>query len=84
MTKPTPLPTLLAGLTVDDVEIARAHHTASPDVQAFMRHLADARRLTEAETALVDGYARLTPERRTLVEDLVRELGTPATSTDTP
>jgi hypothetical protein len=74
MTKPTPLTPLLSGLTLEDLELARAYHAATPDTREFMRFLAMARALTPAQAELVTRYAALSPDRQALVDDLVREL----------
>ena len=80
MTKARPLQ-FLSDLTTDDLAIARAFHAAGPETQALMRFLVHAQALAEEETALVAVYRRLTPERRALVDDLVRELDMTASET---
>jgi hypothetical protein len=65
MTQPTILTHLLAA----------APDALAPEIQAFLVFLATARTLTPAQLALITRYEALTPERQTLVEDLIRELG---------
>lgn len=46
----------------------------APEVHTFMRFLATARALTPAQVTLLTQYESLSPERRTLVDELIREL----------
>lgn len=75
MTNPTPLAPYLAGLTLEDVDIARAHHDAPGAVQAIMRHVVTARVLTPEQSDLLTRYSALSPERQAFVDELIRHLG---------
>jgi hypothetical protein len=75
MTNPTPLTPYFAGLTLEDVDIARAHHDAPSEVQAIVRHVVTARVLTPAQADLLLRYSALSTERQALVDDLIRHLG---------